>query len=99
MAVLESDFTIPFKPIAKSWAMLIMPLFHHFNVNDSVIILACSVSMVATRLIKALATTEEIYFASNGVAMLLLAFYAPVRAQMTRCVPSPDLGKVRLTLD
>ena len=93
-----SYFTMVQTIVTTSGAMLIMPLFHHFNVNDSVIILACSVSMVATRLIKALATTEEIFFASNGVAMLLLAFYAPVRAQMTRCVPSQDLGKVRLTL-
>ena len=78
--------------------LLLMPVFHYFNINDNLIILASCVSVIAQRLTKAFAKTEVTFFASNGLAGLMYAFYAPVRAQISRCVPSEELGKVNAVL-
>ena len=75
-------------------SMLFMPLFHYFNVNDNLVILACGMSGMTSRVMKAFAKTEDTFFASSVLAVLLYGFYAPVRAEMSRCVPSQDLGKV-----
>ena len=77
-------------------SLVFMPLFHYFNVNDNVIILASSFSGIASRLLKALAKTEASFWASNALAFFVYGFYAPVRAEMTRCIPSGDLGKVSI---
>ena len=78
--------------------LLMMPVFHHFNINDNLIILASCVSLTAQRLTKAFAKTEVTFFASNGLAGLMYAFYSPIRAQISRCVPSEELGKVNAVL-
>ena len=78
--------------------LLMMPVFHYFNINDNLIILASCVSVISQRLTKAFAKTEMTFFASNGLAGLMYAFYAPTRAQISRCVPSEELGKVNAVL-
>ena len=78
--------------------LLMMPVFHHFNINDNLIVLASCVSCIAQRLTKAFAKTEVVFFASNGLGGLMYAFYAPLRAQISRCVPSEELGKVNAVL-
>ena len=78
--------------------MLLMPVFHHFNISDNLIILASCVSLISQRLTKALAKTEVAFFASTGLAGLMYAFFAPIRAQISRCVPSEELGKVNAVL-
>ena len=92
-----SYFTMILSLVTTVGTMLVMPMFHHFNVNDNVIILTCNLSCIASRLTRALAKSEEIFFASSAVAILLCAFHAPVRAQITRCVPAQDLGKVNIS--
>ena len=74
--------------------MISMPLFHHFNVNDNLIILVSGVSCILSRVTRALAKTEDAFFASTACGLLLYIFQAPIRAQMTRCVSSSELGKV-----
>ena len=74
--------------------MTSLPIFHHFNVNDNIIILTSSISGIASRLIKALAKTETTFFLAPLGGIFLNVFYAPIRAQMTRCVTNEDLGKV-----
>ena len=71
-----------------------MPLFHHFDVNDNLIILFSGVSCILSRVTRALAKTEDAFFASTACGLLLYIFQAPIRAQMTRCVSSLELGKV-----
>ena len=78
--------------------LLMMPVFHYFNVNDNLIILASCVSVIGQRLTKAFAKTEVTFFASNALGGLMYAFYAPLRAQISRCVPSEELGKVNAVL-
>ena len=92
-----SYFTMILSLVTTVGTMLVMPMFHHFNVNDNVIILTCNLSCIASRLTRALAKSEQIFFASSAVAILLCAFHAPVRAQITRCVPAQDLGKVNIS--
>ena len=38
--------------------------------------------------------SEEAFLASTVTGLLLYIFSAPIRAQMTRCVSSSELGKV-----
>merc|ERR1712241_530241 len=71
-----------------------MPLFHHFNVNDNLIILSSGVSCILSRVTRALAKSEQAFLASSACGLLLYIFSAPIRAQMTRCVSSSELGKV-----
>jgi len=80
--------------ICNLGTMTSLPIFHHFNVNDNIIILTSSISGIASRLIKALAKTETTFFLAPLGGIFLNVFYAPIRAQMTRCVTNEDLGKV-----
>ena len=64
--------------------MVSMPLFHHFNVNDNLIIIISGLSCIASRVARALARSEEAFFASTVCGLLLYIFQAPIRAQMTR---------------
>ena len=91
-----SYFTMVQTLVNNFGTLLFMPLFHYFNVNDNLIILTSSLSGLASKLMRAFAKTEDIFFASNVLGVLLYGFYAPVRAEMTRCIPSQDLGKVRI---
>ena len=71
-----------------------MPLFHHFNVNDNIVLLISSLSRLSAWLMRALAKTSGVFYASTGAGILCMLTSAPIRAQMSRCVPSEDLGKV-----
>ena len=70
-----------------------MPLFHHFNVHDNIIILVGMVSNMTARTIKPLAKTKNVFFISWACCCSSV-FYAPVRAQISRCVSAEELGKV-----
>ena len=71
-----------------------LPLFHHFDINDNIIILVSSVSGILSRLIKAFAKTESVFYASTFFGIFLYVGFTPIRAQITRCVESEELGKV-----
>ena len=75
---------------------LAIPIFHHFNTNDNVIILVSTVSLVSLRFTKWLAKSGNIFLASTAIGSLENVIYAPIRAQITRCVASDELGKVTL---
>ena len=75
---------------------LAIPIFHHFNTNDNVIILVSTVSLVSLRFTKWLAKSGNIFLASTATGCLENVIYAPIRAQITRCVASDELGKVTL---
>lgn len=70
-----------------------MPLFHHFNVHDNIIILVGMVSNMTARTIKPLAKTKNVFFISWACCCSSV-FYAPVRAQISRCISAEELGKV-----
>ena len=72
-----------------------IPTYHHFNMSDNAIILISQGFCIVQRIIKALAITEPIFYVSTIFALLSNDFYAPIRAQITRCVPSNELGKVK----
>ena len=76
----------------------LMPLFHHFNVNDNVIILISIFSRMAFYVFKVLVKTEEAFFASAAFGFLINLFYAPIRVIVTRCVSAEELGKERLVM-
>lgn len=71
-----------------------MPIFHYFNINDSVIILLSLFSNMAFYLYKMLVKSENAFFASSAFGCMINLFYAPIRVQVTRCVSTEDLGKV-----
>ena len=73
-----------------------IPVLHHFNANDNLIILISTVSLVAMRFTKWLARTGDLFLASTAIGSLENVFYAPTRTQITRCAPSEELGKVTL---
>ena len=73
---------------------LIMPVFHFFNVNDNIIIIAACLSSIASILLRAFAKTEQIFFASTLLGALGNIQSAPIRAQISRCVSPEELGKV-----
>ena len=70
--------------VSNVGTMVSMPLFHHFNVNDNLIILISGVSCILSRVTRALAKTEQAFLASSACGVLLYIFSAPIRAQMTR---------------
>ena len=72
-----------------------IPTYHHFNMSDNAIILISQGFCIMQRIIKAFAKTEPIFYVSTIFALLSNDFYAPIRAQITRCVPSKELGKVK----
>ena len=71
-----------------------IPVLHHFNTNDNLIILISTLSLISQRLTKWLAKTRDVFLASTAVGALENVFYAPARSQITRCVSSEELGKV-----
>ena len=71
-----------------------MPVMHHFNVNDNLIILFSGLSGICGQIFRALAKSEVTFFASVSVEVFASFFSAPIRAQMTRCVAPEELGKV-----
>ena len=71
-----------------------MPVFHHFNVNDNIIIVCASVSIITGQIIRALAKTSTVFYASVSVEMFGSLFAGPIRGQMTRCIFPEETGKV-----
>ena len=74
--------------------LLLMPIFHHFNVNDNIIILTASISGMSGQLMRAFAKSEKVFFSSMSLEVGTNLFSAPIRAQMTRCVLDEETGKV-----
>ena len=73
-----------------------MSLYHYFNVNDNVIIINGSLSGIGAFILAGLAKTETVFYANSAIGILSWTFFAPIRAQISRCVPSEDLGKVNI---
>ena len=90
-----SYFTMVQTLINDIGSLLFMPLFHYFNVNNNLVILASGMSGMTSRLMKAFAKTETTFFAANVFAVLLYGFYAPGRAEMSWCVPSQNLSRLK----
>ena len=74
--------------------ILCIPVLHHFNVNDNIIILVSGLSGIAGQLFRAFAKTDTIFMASVAVEFGSNLFGAPIRAQITRCVLPEETGKV-----
>ena len=74
--------------------LLLMPVMHHFNVNDNLIIICSGLSGISGQIFRALARTEVTFFTSVSVEIFSNFFSAPIRAQMTRCVAPEETGKV-----
>ena len=62
--------------------------------NDNLIIMLACASSVSSRLVRAFAKTELVFFASTACGIWMYTSSAPIRAQMTRCVAPDELGKV-----
>ena len=73
---------------------VLMPLFHYFNVNDNIIILLACTSSLSALMFRGFATKPGMFFASAGVDFARGIVYAPIRAQMTRCISPHETGKV-----
>ena len=89
-----SYFTTVANAVSNVGTLVSLPIFHYFNANDNSIILISGLSGLLLRLCKALVKTEGGFFAATSFGLLVNVFYAPVRAQITRCVPAEELGKV-----
>ena len=74
--------------------LLFMPVFHHFNVNDNIIIVSAAVSVITGQVIRALARTSVVFTASVTVEIFGSLFAGPIRGQMTRCILPEETGKV-----
>ena len=59
--------------------LIFTPIFHHFNVNDNVIILISSVSMISAQMIRAFAKNKTVFFGSVGADFGSSMFMAPIR--------------------
>ena len=80
--------------ITNIGTFFIMPIFHYFNVNDNIIILTSLTSLMSSTIVRALAKTETIFYASTLFGMVGHIQSAPIRAQISRCVAPEELGKV-----
>ena len=74
--------------------LLFMPVFHHFNVNDNIIIVSAAISVITGQIIRALARTSLIFTVSVTVEIFGSLFAGPIRGQMTRCIFPEETGKV-----
>ena len=80
--------------VVNCGTFIFMPIFHHFNLNDNIIILLSSISRILFVMVKAFARSETAFFASIAGGVFMYVSSAPIRAQMTRCVSVEELGKV-----
>ena len=92
-----SYFSTVANAVSNAGTLVSLPIFHYFNASDNSIILISGLSGLLIRLCKGLVKTEEGFFAASFFGLLVSVFYAPVRAQITRCVSSEELGKVKCT--
>ena len=74
--------------------LLFMPIFHHFNVNDNIIIVSAAISVITGQIIRALARTSLVFTVSVTVEIFGSLFAGPIRGQMTRCIFPEETGKV-----
>ena len=74
--------------------LLFMPVFHHFNVNDNIIIVSAAGSVITGQIIRALARTSLVFTVSVTVEIFGSLFAGPIRGQMTRCIFPEETGKV-----
>ena len=86
------------KAVCNVGSVISIPVLHYFNRNDNEIILISVVSCILQKLCKALVRTEGKYFAATALGLLINVYYAPVRVQVSRCVPPEELGKVNVIL-
>ena len=89
-----SYFSTVANAISNVGTLISLPIFHYFNASDNSIILISGLSGILIRLCKGLVKSEEGFFAATFFGLLGNVFYSPVRAQITRCVSSNELGKV-----
>ena len=75
--------------------MTIYPIFHYFNITDNIVVMMSGLSISSAFVMRGLAKTELVYYLSTGLGMMRNMFFAAIRAQMSRCITSEDLGKVR----
>ena len=94
-----SFFTTVATAVSNAGTLVSLPIFHYFNASDNSIILISGLSGVIVRLCKGLVKTEQGFFAATFFGLLVNLFYGPVRAQITRCVSSEELGKVKSVHD
>ena len=80
--------------ICNVGTFVVVPIFHYFNVNDNIIIIASFFSAISSILCRAFAKTELIFYASTLLGGLSTIPSAPIRAQISRCVSPEELGKV-----
>ena len=90
-----SYFSTVANAVSNVGTLISLPIFHYFNASDNSIILISGLSGLLIRLCKGLVKSEEGFFAATFLGLLVNVFYAPVRAQITRCVSSNELGKVK----
>ena len=62
--------------------IIVLPFFHHLNINDNVIIMVSCASRILTSLIRALAKTETVFYVSTLTAAFQYFFYAPTRQEL-----------------
>lgn len=53
-----------------------------------------SLSGIGAFILAGLAKTETVFYANSAIGVISWTFFAPIRAQISRCVASEDLGKV-----
>ena len=85
-----------FLGVIRLWGFFV-PIFHNFNANDNLIIMLACASSVSSRLVRALAKTQLVFFVSTACCIWMYISSAPIRAQMTSltgCVTPEELGKV-----
>lgn len=61
---------------------IFVPIFHHFNVNDNIIIMLACFSSVSSRLVRAFAKTELVFFSSTLCGIWLYISSAPIRSDV-----------------
>ena len=75
------DFLLSIKQrlVYNTGTMIAMPVFHHFDVNDNIILLAAYTSRLSAWLLRAFAKTSQVFYASTGAAVLGMITSAPIR--------------------
>ena len=59
---------------------IFVPIFHHFNVNDNIIIMLACFSSVSSRIVRAFAKTELVFFSSTLCGVWMYISSAPIRS-------------------
>ena len=62
---------------------IFVPIFHHYNVNDNIIIMLACFSSVSSRIVRAFAKTELVFFSSTLCGVWMYISSAPIRSNIT----------------